>query len=905
MSYGAPIQVKVNPSPRSPGGAAQTYHAKSFRGSFAWGGSPGEATIVYVGDAPILPGNLVTLQLGAHRFAGLCISETALNSTRGQLRELQFHDLREFLTWDFTFCTFNNPERRLVNGVWVKRYWHIYPWNYDAQIKTFTASPVPAWAMVAAILDGPTIGSPWEWDFTGNNFFPGGVMNAPVFNFDASTGKRLDAALNEISAAGGVVFTLDPRFWNSYRLVWTRKGYGLLPVFPAESDDRRLGVALSGNATNIRVVGDRNKYQVLDLALTPDWAPAWEQFLVVDTLAQDLFDHEKDPASGKAYNAFAGDLEQWRGRYAAKARALEITVAEYAALRDARSRDGDAFRDHRKYAGRSRMDMPAAIYLQSLLFRAFKPDIGGITNADGNFIPLMSLNIADQMLCLVNYDPGSGDMTDDASQLADGNGLVIVKGWQFGQDFFKLVNPERITENFFTADRHWAATGFQIDDSAEDGRFIILDAPAFTSENLLTTIDGLTVLNAQFTLAAPSARAALTFEAERFSYWKGTWPNSSRDRAEYASGLCREMSGTGASNGLPGQLFRIDYQELLFADGATARQQADTIAEALLLCQYFYYAGGYNLKWNPAKPVQTFGTALTNLIDRVDIRIGEDGVMEVVDWTSERLRDHFEPERDLERRTLNNSLFPGQAELKREALDYKRFLAGIKAQPAAVFDLFMKFLTGNFDAATTAQVRLDGGGTVPATGTLHAGTPLFKPATDAGGAAPAGTLATHPPNVDPDVDKVFAGVTIREGEDATKPFQVQTAGVTVARVKGPVAVNDPIGLNPDGYATYAIDGAYFVKGGSCGIALMPIADTSIKLIQVQLGTGGGGSATLAITGEYDPGRTYNLFDVAIISMGANAGTYVYINATSSAGHAPYAGGGIWAQLPMGQLGTWM
>ena len=67
----------------------------------------------------------------------------------------------------------------------------------------------------------------------------------------------------------------------------------------------------------------------------------------------------------------------------------------------------------------------------------------------------------------------------------------------------------------------------------------------------------------------------------------------------------------------------------------------------------------------------------------------------------------------------------------------------------------------------------------------------------------------------------------------------------------------------------------------------------------------GGGVNLAITGEYDPNRTYSLNQVAIISMGSNAGTYVYINPSPSSGNAPYAGGGFWMQLPMGQLGVWL
>ena len=57
-----------------------------------------------------------------------------------------------------------------------------------------------------------------------------------------------------------------------------------------------------------------------------------------------------------------------------------------------------------------------------------------------------------------------------------------------------------------------------------------------------------------------------------------------------------------------------------------------------------------------------------------------------------------------------------------------------------------------------------------------------------------------------------------------------------------------------------------------------------------------GTFLLNITGEYDPARTYSLMQIAIISMGDNAGTYVYINSAPSSGNAPYAGGGYWFQI---------
>lgn len=65
-------------------------------------------------------------------------------------------------------------------------------------------------------------------------------------------------------------------------------------------------------------------------------------------------------------------------------------------------------------------------------------------------------------------------------------------------------------------------------------------------------------------------------------------------------------------------------------------------------------------------------------------------------------------------------------------------------------------------------------------------------------------------------------------------------------------------------------------------------------------------------GEFDPTAVYNLQDITIISLGANQGTFVYINSAASTGSTgsnptlpPYTGGGQWAQLPGGLLGQWM
>jgi hypothetical protein len=942
------IVVTVGSPPRGSGQqAAKVIQAQSMRGSIAWGGSPSTATLVYPGSsigAGISAGSLVTIGIGAMQFCGLCQSDVAVDDSRGYLRELQFVDLREFLKWDYVKCSFNNPMRKLVNGVWQKRYWHIYPTDYDAFTKTWTDYPLPAWQILTAILSAPTIGSPWTWDLTGNSQFPDGLMNQPVFALDYLQGVRLDAALNDISERGGLVFTLDPRPLHPYRLVWTRKGYGMIPVlppfgWPENADSRRLGYALSGNATNINVLGERNRYTVLNLPLTPDWNRAWEQFLVPDTLYLDIFENEKNP-DDVPYNDYPDDPEHWIGANEAHARALAVTVGEYVNLRNARpSADGGQFTDLKKFAGRSRMDMPAALYISELVFRAYRPNPApvvtgpgraavGITNINGAVIPLDSVAIADAQSCRVDYDPATGEMTADTTQLVDGNGVVLVQGALFGQDLFQLVQPERVSSVFFSVNtRPWTAVGFQVDDSGDGTRFIVLEQPAFTSENLLTTVGGFVVMNAQATLNPAGAIGALTFEAEPFSYWKGTWPNVSRDKVEFVSGLFAEYVGTGEVLATSPKV-EIDYEEITFANGETAAQQADTIAANLLLCQYIYIMGGYRLVWQPKNPLAKFGQFLTSIIDRVNIEVSTGGVIAMVDFTTERDRDHFEPERDLERRTLQNTLFPGQAQLRAQALDYKRFAAAIKATPRAVFNQFVEFLKGNFVPGNVVDTAYDPTGTapIPAGALVAVGTPLFKQPVNAATAPPTHTLATFPPNIVPTVDDIFLGVTTTHNQNANGRLYVQQDGEALCWVQGPVAANDPVGastamvidkngVSPGG-SGYITTYAYTNQNGSCwlvgspaqavGTALQPVADSNVHLIKVNLG-GGGGDGTDAsgfnYRGMFNPVPTspYMTFDVVQLGAGTAAG--MYLSTIDNNPNSPDTGIG-WTQISS-SAGTWL
>ena len=836
---GSPIQVKVGAPPRGSGTQAPAkFTAQRWRGSFAWGGSPATATLVYPGSAPVTTGALVAITIGNHYFAGVCKSDTLVDGSAGNLRTLEFVDLRYFLACDWVFGEFNLPDVRLLDGVRLKRYKHMYPTDYGAYQWTYTTKPLSAQQILNAVLTAPTVFTSWFSDLTGNGLFPGGLLNGPIYEVDCLSGMRLDAVLSLICEKTGLVFCHDPRPGAEYRLVWTRKGYGLLPIpFPVNADNRRLGTTLTENATNICVLGDRNRYQVLEVPMIKDWATAWEDFLEVDVLAQDIFDHETNPLTGVRYNAYAGDTDQWLGYNDAKTRALQITVGEYCRLRNNRDGLGGQFQDTRKYAGRWRMDMPAALYLQAIVFRAFRPDLGGVENYAGRLVPLDSATIADELLCRTYYDPVTGAMTVDIPpQPADGNGVFIAKGYQVGQDLFRLVQPDRMNAAFFTdANCLWSQVQFQIDDSGEGVRFILADAPVFTSDNMLTTVDGNVVLAAGFTLQTPATKAALVFEAERYVYWQGdglvfphwdrdpTKPLPGRNRVETVNGLNQEFVVDASG----------DYTEVTYADNLTANAKAQVIAASLLLCQPAYLLGGYDLKWNPKLPLAKFGTALaagnSSNIDRVDISVGPDGVMEVVDFTAERQRNHFEPERELDRRSLQNSLFPGQQELREEARDNQRLGAVLKSTPERLFGLFCQLLRGEVDG-NLFPMRFTVGATLP--DTLPVGTPVVR--------QPNATRATAPRAVT-GADSVFVGVTVRHNETPTRMLYVQREGETVARVQGPVAANDVVGLAGSG-SDFGTNGSYLIKNGTpaVGTVLAAIGDTSIKTVKVRLGGGGGG-----------------------------------------------------------------
>ena len=373
--------------------------------TWSWGLQPATALIDWVtmeAQPELLPLALLTIEFlhapsgqVAHTFYGICKAVAPTVGSEGFSTAQAFVDSRELLQWDVMYCAFNKRESRLVDDgtgrfVWKRRYWHIYPRDFNSMSKTYTDGPLTAIQIMDALFASPTCESPWYRVYHL-------ALGQPVYDFDCLGGKKLGTCLVELSEALGCQFTLSG---GRYRLAWCVRGAGEKPEPPWNSDQRRAGSCLSGNSTRVRLLGERNLYEVMNLELEADWLPGWMEFWNVDYLSADLYEHEvlevgcAGIAAGTRYNAIPNDAKQMTGRFLSQARARTITVGAYADLRDARSGDGGLFRDYRKFGGRSRLQMPAALYISEVVFRAFRPPRGyRLQNAYGQYLSLWSMNL--------------------------------------------------------------------------------------------------------------------------------------------------------------------------------------------------------------------------------------------------------------------------------------------------------------------------------------------------------------------------------------------------------------------------------------------------------------------------------------------------------------------------------
>ncbi len=696
--------ASVTDRPVHRGGATQPAPPVEFKLSagtisYSWGSEPGEATLVYdlESGAPVTSGWSLTIRSAGYIFTGVCISDCPKSSSSGKTRELRFQDNRHWLDYDRVFFSFNVLDDHIVNNVRVKRYVHITPNNYPGLIKTYTDAPYTVSEMLDMIFDSNYVEDSWV------PIYHADQIAFTVYDFNAYGGKSLKSILQELSDAQGLLFTLHG---GPYRLEWQRKGDITYPAptLPLDThpvtgeivsltDNRSDGTALSNHPTRICILGDRNLYQFHEITMVPDWKSGWEEFYDINLFREDIFNRGKTVKTvtidGQVFNpgtlftviASSGkDPEQIISRQLALACSLEISVIEYATLRA----DLPHFADYRRFAGKTRIDMPATLYIEALLFRAFRfPDGFSVTNKAGITIPVDSLEVASKMVARVTHDALTGVMTWDYNQCSDGNGYAIIQGYQVGKDLFKTINPDRFRLSDWTdAQSVWERAEFQVDDSGQpEGKLILFNEPVIKSSNLVKIVNGYGVFNAAPTKTngdpgfdAPTVKLAITFAAERYqSYW-GT---GTRDEVESIGGLNAEYVGKYGS--LPATFLEVPY-----ADAKLSDEKAYQFATPLLARQFVYEFGGYTRAILP-QPDGTYATGqqITPKLDRISLSVSSNGVRSTTEFTTELPKVFFIPERDMDRNTKLKTLLPGQQNLRNEINTAKLFAAALQQSPVA------------------------------------------------------------------------------------------------------------------------------------------------------------------------------------------------------------------------------
>jgi hypothetical protein len=282
--------------------------------SWSWGAQPATATMTYTGEflnpsdsintglayvAPVGAYAELVIRAGpseVHRFHGVIVADQGVDAAQGKDRVLQFRDLREFLAWDTVFGAFNLPDTVSIlegGGVRKRRRWrHLLPADWATNQYTFTDAPLSAAQICDLLFGSATVESPWV-----RHYHPD-MATTPVFGIDLSSGATLAAAITQICEPIGVVFTLYGKWILRFRrkgqlltavnafspidddMPWAESPFPLNgsrnPVWPLTTagqpaaDQVRDGLLVTANPTRVRVVGDRNLYQILNLTLVPD-----------------------------------------------------------------------------------------------------------------------------------------------------------------------------------------------------------------------------------------------------------------------------------------------------------------------------------------------------------------------------------------------------------------------------------------------------------------------------------------------------------------------------------------------------------------------------------------------------------------------------------------------------------
>ncbi len=547
-------------------------------------------------------------------------------------------------------------------------YGHVFPSQWGSQIKTYSTAPLSA----AQILDYAFKGAVGGYQFILNTH---SAQNKPVFNVDANSGMSLAALVSQISEEQGLQVTLD----GQKTLRWGRRGGTVIP--PAGSHVQRVGYSVSTDPTKVRIVGDRTLVQVCNLELEPDWKTDWQAFISEPAwLAEVARIHSDVP-----------DTAAGRAEIAALAR--EITVRAYL---QAGGVTGD-FADHGRWGKSSRMDIPAWVYINSIVYRSYRIPMDAYLYG----LPLRSLEIHDQLLCAVEMS-GTGEDAEIRYRASpvefypQGGAYVIAQGQPLDllasadrTDLMRLRTRDLRTEwsdvADFTLDAlnhsiHFATPVF-IDGDASEGK-AILSLPNM-GEQEYDDVSGdvddksdylnVCVPNPGFEIEPARVRVSLVFKLGLFYKDYGSGARWTSVSASNLADHLLDSSGGTLSHGLvksfDGELDVPSsgggLRMICFDNGKSATDLADDQAEGLIVRGGVEQAGSY-------RRIGQYGTSLTDGTDRVSINIIRvDGLVETVEFAKPQATRGFVASREVARRFKTEDLFEGQRDLQRQARQYR------------------------------------------------------------------------------------------------------------------------------------------------------------------------------------------------------------------------------------------
>lgn len=766
----------------------------------SWGLSPASGSVTCVGDTVVAVGGDAILNIAGSVFHGVLTSVVA-DQNDGTKLKLGFVDNRIKLMWDDVYGLFNRVEVREDNPATPgidrsKRYVHILPSDWATQKKTYTRAALSAGQIITYLMGAPTVRFSWSSVFHS-------LQNSKApHEIDCLNGKKLGNALQEVADSQGLVLTLV----GQNQLHWAIKGEGAVPGFDlTNTDARSTGSAVSAVDTRVRVVGDRNRYQDLSVALEPDWKSGYQEFWAEPAWLAEV----------AAIIGGGGDSFSEKASLAAKAR--RVTVREYVALK------GSAYADYGMWGEVSRMEIPVWTYLQDIVFKAYRVPRSYTFRG----LPLDSLELVEGQLAAVDYTlAGELSYKTPREYYPDTKAFALVKGQQLSlldPTKQRVISPAQLAaagtqwspNNRFNLDTRNKVLIFEdtvfIPGSGATGLFVFPNAGV---EGASESLKAIAVPNANVTVTPAAVRASLVWEAEKYNRIYGS---GYRTSPVYVQGLARHTLAAGASS----------IEEITYADEQTADLKSADVAATLILRSPVYESGGY--RRNGA-----CGTQLTGAIDRVTVTLNfSEGLTERVELSKERSQSNFASERDLERRQRSKDLFPGQRAL------------GLAVQQLDTIALISK------------ELKRNGGGEVY----RSLSDTMEKPV----GAADCSVakiysddiwLAGMPVMLGAD-DKPaedgtrFGGIVIAENASGVLPCATQ--GIVPVRVKGPIEVNDDIGIDPGADETAKKNGQLHL-----GKANAAYAGSGTVLLPVRLGSGGAsdsGYEDFRVFPVVDPGPT--------------------------------------------------